>query len=216
MAIINSVFTGKSRNSIGNVTTQTYGGRVIAREKPVNVRNPKTLSQQAQRGKMANIVSAWRNHFVALKKFFRTGAAYQSAYNVFVALNIGFASEPIVNEDGQICNLPIGIYLASGQYPEHFLTKSKLEEKIGVTIKNEELASKIKAGDILAIISVVDGKIPLTEHVITETEASNLQSSVANQTAAVIEENYPDDTFKIVWFSPTLGQCSTARVDVDF
>ena len=216
MAIINSVFTGKSRNSIGNVTTQTYGGRVIAREKPVNVRNPKTLSQQAQRGKMANIVSAWRNQFVALKKFFRTGAAYQSAYNVFVALNIGFASEPIANEDGQISNLPIGIYLASGQYPEHFLTKSKLEEKIGVTIKNEELASKIKAGDILAIISVVDGKISLTEHVITETEASNLQSSVANQTAAVIEENYPDDTFKIVWFSPTLGQCSTARVDVDF
>jgi len=216
MAIINSVFTGKSRKSIGNVTTQSYGGRVIAREKPVNVRNPKTLSQQAQRGKMANIVSAWRNQFVALKKFFRTGAAYQSAYNVFVALNIGFASEPIVNEFGQISNLPIGIYLASGQYPEHFLTKSKLEEKIGVTITNEELASKIKAGDILAIISVVDGQIPLTEHVITETEASNLQSSVANQTAAVIEEDYPEDTFKIVWFSPTLGQCSTARVDVDF
>lgn len=214
MAIINSVFTGKSRKSIGNVTTQSYGGRVIAREKPVNVRNPKTLSQQAQRGKMANIVSAWRNQFVALKKFFRTGAAYQSAYNVFVALNIGFASEPIVNESGRISTIPQGFYLASGQYPEHFLTASQSEGKIAVTITNEELASKIKAGDILAIIVAPDDadEISLTEHVITETDASNLQATVANQTAAVIEEDAPVGTFKIVWFSPTLGQCSTARV----
>lgn len=214
MAIINSVFTGKSRKSIGNVTTQSYGGRVIAREKPVNVRNPKTLSQQAQRGKMANIVSAWRNQFVKLKKFFRTGAAYQSAYNVFVALNIGFASEPIVNEYGRISSIPEGFYLASGQYPEHFLTASNSENKIAVTITNEELASRIKAGDILAIIVAPDDtdEISLTEHVLTETDASNLQLTVANQTAAVIEEDYPVGTFKIVWFSPTLGQCSTARL----
>lgn len=214
MAIINSVFVGKSRKSIGNVTTQSYGGRVIAREKPVNVRNPKTLSQQAQRGKMANIVSAWRNQFVALKKFFRTGAAYQSAYNVFVALNIGFASEPIVNASGKISSIPQGFYLASGMYPEHFITATKSGEKIAVTITNEELASKVKAGDILAIIVAPDeaDELSLTEHVITETEASDLQSTVATQAAAIIEEDSPVGAFKVVWFSPTLGQSTTARV----
>lgn len=208
MAIIRSTVMGKSRKSIGNVTTQVYGGRTIAREKPANVKNPKTAGQVAQRTKMANIVAAWRNQFVALKKYFTTGLAYQSAYNVWCSLNVHYGEQPLVNDAGAVVLVPEGLYLSSGQFPQHFIDVTEVESNVNVSINNAGMRDVIAKGDIFAIVDPKDttGSVSIQEYTLTDDDVTTIKGGGTLDTniAAPAE-------FVVIWYSPSRRMSSTAR-----
>lgn len=208
MAIIRSTVMGKSRKSIGNVTTQVYGGRTIAREKPASVKNPRTMGQVAQRTKMANIVAAWRNQFVALKKFFTSGLAYQSAYNVFCQLNIHYGEDPIVNDAGAVIHVPEGLYLSSGTFPQHFITVTEAEGNVNISVNNAGMRDVIAEGDLFAVVEPMNasGNVSVTEYTLTASDATLIKGggTLDTQIAAPAE-------FVVIWYSPSRGMSSTAR-----
>ena len=208
MAIIRSIVMGKSRKSIGNVTTQEYGGRTIAREKPASVKNPRTVGQVAQRTKMTNIVAAWRNQFVALKKFFTSGLAYQSAYNVWCSLNVHYGEQPIVNDAGNVVLVPDGLYLSSGQFPQHFITITEVESNVNVSINNAGMRDVIAEGDLFAVVEPKDakGNVSVTEYTLTASDATSIKEGGTLDTGIAAPAE-----FVVIWYSPSRGMSSTAR-----
>lgn len=208
MAIIRSTVMGKSRKSIGNVTTQVYGGRTIAREKPANVKNPRTQGQVAQRTKMANIVAAWRNQFVTLKKYFTTGLAYQSAYNVWCSLNVHYGEQPLINDAGAVVLVPEGLYLSSGQFPQHFITITEEQSKVNVSINNAGMRDAIAEGDIFAVVEPkdTDGNVSVTEYTLTSSDADDIKEGGTVDTGITAPEE-----FVVIWYSPSRRMSSTAR-----
>lgn len=114
MAIINSLAIGKARKSAGNLTFATIQGRTIAREKPVNVKNPRTDKQLAQRSKMSNTVAAYRNIGIMVKHLFTKLPKYTSQYNQFVKENIKIADKfEIIEETGKVTNVG-GLMISNG------------------------------------------------------------------------------------------------------
>ena len=60
MAIFNSIALGKTKGSIGNVTTTTLKGQSVAKQRNFNPANPKTPDQVSSRNRMSNAVMAWK------------------------------------------------------------------------------------------------------------------------------------------------------------
>lgn len=209
MAIVRSLAIGKARNSAGNLTFQEYDGRTIAREKPVRVANPRTPAQMAQRAKLTNLVNAWRNQFVALKKFFTVTGPHQSEFNAFTRLNMPYAEVPFVDDLGSIDKIPAGVYLASGNYPEHFLTVTTPDDIVNVAVANIALRELIEEGDIIAVIDPlnVSGNIVVTEFELNEANAELLRNGDPVATAITAPAVY-----NVVWYSPMRRMGTTARM----
>lgn len=209
MAVVRSIALGKARNSAGNLTFQVYGGQTIAREKPASVKNPRTPAQLAQRSKMTNLVEAWRNQFVTLKNFFTAKAARLSEYNLFTRLNMPYAETPLVNESGALQELPTGVYLASGKYPEHFIAANLVDANVEVEVTNIALLDELMEGDVIAIIEYPDanGNIGVSETVLTENDVDDLKAG------STIEIPYTGESdFKVIWYSPSRRVNTSARV----
>ena len=211
MAIVRSIALGKARNSAGNLTFQVYGGQTIAREKPVSVKNPRTPAQMAQRARMTNLVNAWRNQFVTLKKFFTSHGPRLSEFNSFTRLNMPYAETPFVDENGAVVAIPAGVWLASGQYPEHFLAVTVADDDINVQVANIALREEIMAGDIIAVIDPLNasGNITVTELELDESDAELLRGG------GVLDTEIPEpDSFSVVWYSPSRRMGTSARMVV--
>lgn len=155
MAIINSLAIGKARKSAGNLTFATIQGRTIAREKPVNVRNPRTEKQLAQRSKMSNTVAAYRNIGIMVKHLFTKLPKYTSQYNQFVKENIKIADQfEIIEETGKVTNVE-GLMISNGDILPF---KTMVEYDYGeVTVsweQKDEAKNFIKTGDYWEVIVV--------------------------------------------------------------
>lgn len=152
MAIIRSLAVGKARKSAGNLTYQTVQGRTIAREKPAFVANPNTPRQQAQRGKMRNLVAAWRAWFSLLKPYFTVIDGFGSAYNQFVKMNMPFAEDYSTNQNTGVVDF-VEAYFSNGKYPQRALNLSIVEEKLAVTVDDIQLREDAEVGDRFVIVS---------------------------------------------------------------
>lgn len=155
MAIINSLAIGKARKSAGNLTFATIQGRTIAREKPVNVRNPRTEKQLAQRSKMAKTVAAYRSIGFMTKHLFTKLPKYTSQYNQFVKENIKLAENfEVIEETGKVTNVE-GLVVSNGDILP-FDTTFDIEygDATYAWDDNEAAYNFIKHGDYWVVIAV--------------------------------------------------------------
>lgn len=81
--------SSKKRGTTGGNTYAIVNGQTIEREKAVQVKNPRTGLQMAQRVKWANLVFFWTLSGLAMLKGFIDKKKNQSWFNAFMSLNLG-------------------------------------------------------------------------------------------------------------------------------
>lgn len=211
MAIINSMAIGKARKSAGALTFSTVKGRTIAREKPAHVRNPQTYLQTQQRTKLSNLVASWRYHGTRLKKLFTVVDGYGSGYNQFVKMNMQFADQLSLDDDG-FGRLTEGMFLGNGKYNQNSLSFSPSEGSSSqvVTVTNDSLLAEIKEGDEIGVIAYSSGSNSLkyAAKVLTAADISTLQST--RKITVPLEIMAGPDFFSMYWYSGARGISTTA------
>lgn len=215
MAIINSLAIGKARKSAGNLTFATIQGRTIAREKPVNVRNPRTEKQLAQRSKMSKTVAAYRNIGIMTKHLFTKLPKYTSQYNQFVKENIKIADNfEIIEETGKVTNVE-GLMVSNGDVLPF---QTSLEVDYGdVTFgwnPTEAAKSFIKVGDYWQIIVVEEAtgncKVINSKEFVPEGETGGLTVSKSEDYLPVGVEG--PIFVSLVYYSPSRNLSSVGRL----
>lgn len=84
MAKFDSVLLGKSKGSVGNITTSRLKGQNIAKAKITSTTNVNSAGQQLSRGKMSNIVLAWQFLAIFMVSATALRKSTESVYNAFV------------------------------------------------------------------------------------------------------------------------------------
>lgn len=88
MAIVTSMWLRGSRKRLGGTVIYQAMGQTRQRELAPEVSNPRTVSQQTQRVKWANLVNLYRANSTWMKYAFETKKITQSEYNKFMSLNV--------------------------------------------------------------------------------------------------------------------------------
>lgn len=89
MAILGIGLLGSSRNKVGNIVTYRMKGQDIARAKAAQVANPRTIAQQTQRVKLANVVNMYKVNRPWMDRLaFESKPQKWSDYNAFVSANL--------------------------------------------------------------------------------------------------------------------------------
>ncbi len=89
MGVIKQGILGGFSGKVANVVGSSWKGIAVIKSLPLSVTNPNTAAQQAQRGKMMQIVAAARILLAALiQPYWNPFAQKQSGYNAFVSENI--------------------------------------------------------------------------------------------------------------------------------
>lgn len=177
MAIVHSLAVGKSKKSAGNLTYATVKGRTIAKQKVVDVHNPNTPAQQAQRSAMATIVLFWQIWASAFKPYFTKLKPLFSAFNQFVHMNKTIMHTPgLITADQKIGAIE-GMYISSGYYSE----RSIVPASENIQVLNEALVHAIQADDKILRISPTLDKLAFVtdEYVVKDTDIPTL---IANKT----------------------------------
>lgn len=141
MAIVQSIAVGKARGSAGNVTFSTVKGRVIMKEKPIFVANPRTEAQQAQRNALARTVKLWQKIGFLAKDGWTRLNAYASPYNQFLSNNIPLVKELPGTVDDILEQDLKGLQISSGKLVSPLLNKS------GMTVTDSSLTFDVDYGD---------------------------------------------------------------------
>lgn len=214
MAIIRSLAIGKARKSAGNLTFATIQGRTIAREKPAFVKNPKTMKQLAQRGKMAKCVAAYRSFGVLTRKYFTVLKMYNSQYNAFVSANIDIADNfEIVESSGDVTNV-VGCVVSNGNFKikEPYPLSKDTDSILSWSL---ELPSSSVAvvGDIIALIAwdEVSKDYVYREQTLTESYVGDLNEGKKIQN----EMDFEGSTLSsgaLIYYSPSRNLSSYSVV----
>ena len=215
MAIIRSLAIGKARKSAGNLTFATVEGRTIAREKPVFVKNPRTPAQLEQRAKMRNVVAAYRDFGVKVKKGFTVLPKYTSQYNEFVKRNISIADNYSVDDDTGIVTGLEGTQVSRGSY--RFL----IGPILGVSISNAivwqaegQSGWQAVEGDMIVFIAVdaTSGKVTVSEKKLTQSEINLLNEGSGVEWRS--EEHSGEISLGAAfYYSPANNASSTAYIE---
>lgn len=84
MAIFDSILLGKSKGSVGNVTTSRLKGQNVAKAKITSTTNKNSPGQQLSRARMSNIVMAWQFLAIFMVSATALRKSTESVYNAFV------------------------------------------------------------------------------------------------------------------------------------
>ena len=203
MAIVKSLGLGKARGSAGEFTYSTIEGRTIARTKPAHVHNPKTDAQQAQRGKMRDVVIAWRDVGQRFERLWTNRKKYHSAYNSFVAANIANDGTFDVDNSANHIEMNAGFILGQGQYNANQLEIDANAAMCQIKISNSEsLYHNLKVGDIVGCIFLGDsGQVAeVQEYTLTQDDLDTAESAISH----VFEPKRDDITGHApYWYSPS-------------
>lgn len=85
MAVVQNPIIGRAQNKLGGVIFQTWKGKNVLRSKPITVANPRTDAQVAQRNKITEAVSVYRNTSGAVQAGYVQQAVGMSQYNAFTS-----------------------------------------------------------------------------------------------------------------------------------
>lgn len=131
MAIVTSMWLRGSRKRLGGTVIYQAMGQTRQRELAPEVSNPRTVSQQTQRVKWANLVNLYRANQSWMKYAFETKKVTQSEYNKFMSLNVASSSiylpKHIANAGGCVV---APYYFTQGSLPSIEWVK---EEGVGFT-----------------------------------------------------------------------------------
>lgn len=180
MAIIKSLYMRGAKQRLAGAVFYTMKGQTIARELASQVSNPRTSKQQAQRLRLANLVSLYRANQSWMKRgAFEHKKTNWSDYNAFVHANAGniysvayltkqqaaqgcAVVAPVIITEG---SLPaVGIEYVAGQ--EYFSTDLYLP--LGTVVNGTTLISELstallqsnnglKNGDQISVIQNIQG-----------------------------------------------------------
>ena len=153
MAVINSIILGRAKGSIGNVSFSTQKGRVIARQKPSIVANPRTQAQLDQRAKVSAVNVAWYMIGNVVKSGITQLVGLGSQFNTYVSKNANvFAGTEFTKESFRTLDL-LGSYASIGATPK--LTFNKVAEDVNtleVSFNKNIFGMYAKVGDILKVV----------------------------------------------------------------
>lgn len=165
MAIISSGQLGKASGSVGNMTYSVIGGRTIARQKPVFVRNPNTEAQQLQRGKMAQVVGLFQQVGALCAKTFTVRKKHSSIYNEFVSRNIHNDKNYSFKETSGLYLMDGPVVLGNGSLHNNTFTVGKTADyKYGLKAENDVFKSIIKVGDTVGLYALYADGTTLLDH----------------------------------------------------
>ncbi|OFX58742.1 MAG: hypothetical protein A2046_17155 [Bacteroidetes bacterium GWA2_30_7] len=88
MAIVQNPITGRTKKKFGTAVFSKQFGSNTMRSKPVDVKNPNTPGQKAQRSKFALMIDTARSVLELIKVSFQGEAVGMSAFNAFISYNI--------------------------------------------------------------------------------------------------------------------------------
>lgn len=152
MAIIDSLAIGKARNSIGNLTYCVISGRTIARQKPTDVYNPKTVSQAKYRTQFAYAVRYWGEFGYIFAPYYTKLKGYGSAYNTCISLNNNPDKKLVDLVNGKL-QMGVGYYMSSGEFPNSSISVSDRTGDNYFIVENDSLIANLRLGDQLIFFS---------------------------------------------------------------
>lgn len=116
MAVFDSIALGKSKGSIGNVTTTRLKGQGVAKSKITQTTNVNSVGQVTSRGKMSNIVMAYQYLALFLVNAVALRKQTESVYNAFVRGFKTEISEAIADSKAAAAALLTGLAGLSGNF----------------------------------------------------------------------------------------------------
>ena len=202
MAIVSSIAVGKARKSAGNVTFTTSKGRVIMKEKAINVRNPRTAGQVKQRSKMSRAVIAYQVIGNRCVNGITRVSRFGSRYNQFVRANIDKMND-ILPADQIVADCSFkGLMVANGALPEVECTAVYGAGAVDFAPKaNNVPFDRLKAGDFVYAVlkSTVSNKVYTSFHTITQMHIDS--KTLPNVT--VVTEVFDNDKVSIAAYIVT-------------
>lgn len=150
MAVINSVAVGAAKGKVGNLVYSRNAGRTIAREYQPNVKNPNTPEQQAQRGKMKEIIILYNALASALTGSFAGRKRTLSVFNAFVSANVGAMSGETDGTIEAVLEERPEIKIANGNLGN--LNTTCAGTSVSANFYN--LKSKLKVGDKITLFAI--------------------------------------------------------------
>lgn len=120
MAVVQNPIVGRAKNKFGNAIFSTWKGKNVLRTKPLEVRNPRSPGQVAQRNRLSEIVAMYRASKQAIDVGYKQQAVGRTEYNAFVADNMQFITADI--NTGILTTDYTKILYAKGTLPPSELT----------------------------------------------------------------------------------------------
>lgn len=91
MATLKSGILGKFKGSVGNITGYNLGGQQVIRNKTVDVKDPNTINQQAQRANMLYAIEIYKVLKPMLQFTLRQREKKQTVFSEFLRLNLNYS-----------------------------------------------------------------------------------------------------------------------------
>jgi len=91
MATFKAGILGKFNGSVGNITGYNLGGQQVVRKKTVEVKNPNTINQQAQRANMLYAIEIYKILKPILQETLKQRAKKQTVFSEFLRLNLNYS-----------------------------------------------------------------------------------------------------------------------------
>lgn len=91
MAVLKSGILGKFNGSVGNITGYNLGGQQVIRKKTVDVKDPNTINQQAQRANMLYAIEIYKVLKPMLQFTLRQREKKQTVFSEFLRLNLNYS-----------------------------------------------------------------------------------------------------------------------------
>ena len=91
MATLKAGILGKFNGSVGNITGYNLGGQQVIRKKTVEVKNPNTINQKAQRANMLYAIEIYKVLKPTLQDTLQQRAKKQTVFSEFLRLNLNYS-----------------------------------------------------------------------------------------------------------------------------
>jgi len=91
VATLKAGILGKFNGSVGNITGYNLGGQQVIRKKAVDVRDPNTINQQAQRANMLYAIEIYKVLKPILQETLKQRAKKQTVFSEFLRLNLNYS-----------------------------------------------------------------------------------------------------------------------------
>lgn len=209
MAIINSILLGRAKGSVGNVSFSTQKGRVIARQKPSIVANPRTQAQLDQRAKVSAVNVAWYMIGNVIKSGITQLVGLGSQFNTYVSKNANvFAGKEFTKESFKTLDL-LGSYASIGATPKlPFVKVAEGVYTLEVSFNKNIFGMYAKVGDILKIVV---GKGLSSEQSYGEVAVTQAMLDQAEPTAEFqdLDLQGNGDTIGALWLESADGKTSS-------
>lgn len=155
MAVVQNPIVGRAKNKFGNAIFSTWKGKNVLRTKPLEVSNPRSPAQVAQRNRLSEMVAMYRASKGAIDLGYKQQAIGRTEYNAFVADNMPFAVANSLN--GEISVSYDDIMFAKGSLPPTAITLgNQTSSTASVSWSDQEIdyLEGQSATDVLSYVSM--------------------------------------------------------------